>query len=236
MREIEFVCGFTQNPEGSVLTRFGRTVVLCTVKAEEGVPNFIEGEAGWLTAEYSMLPGSTYVRKKRRTVAGELDGRTIEISRLIGRSLRSCVDLDKLGRQTLYVDCDVLQADGGTRTAAISGASLALRLAIDRLMDNGYLEDDPFSGFIGAVSVGRVDGRIVCDLSYEQDVRADVDFNVVMNQEGQFIEVQGTAEKGAFSEEELTQMLQAAREGIEEILHKQEDSLETYRRSYTQSW
>jgi len=236
MREIEFICGFTQNPEGSVLARFGRTVVLCTVKAEEGVPNFIEGEEGWLTAEYSMLPGSTYVRKKRRTAAGELDGRTVEISRLIGRSIRSCIDLSKLGRQTLYVDCDVLQADGGTRTAAISGAALALRLAVDRLLDNGFLEDDPFTGLVGAVSVGKVDGRIVCDLSYDQDVRATVDFNVIMTQEGEFVEVQGTGEGGTFSEEELIRMLASARKGIEEILLKQEESLEAYRRSYTQSW
>lgn len=236
MRDIEFICGFTQNPEGSVLVRFGKTIVLCTVKAEEGVPNFVEDDAGWLTAEYSMLPGSTYVRKKRRTAAGELDGRTVEISRLIGRSLRSCVDLRKLGRMTLYIDCDVLQADGGTRTAAISGASLALRLAVDKLLNNGFLVDDPYTGLVGAVSVGRVDGRMVCDLSYEQDVRAEIDFNVIMNQQGEFIEIQGTGEKGTFSEDELTRMIDAARKGIEQIFQKQEDSLEAYRRSYTQSW
>lgn len=236
MREIEFICGFTQNPQGSVLARFGRTMVLCTVKMEEGVPNFIGDESGWLTAEYSMLPGSTYVRKRRRTAAGEMDGRTVEIGRLIGRSLRSCIDLSKLGRMTLYIDCDVLQADGGTRTAAISGAALALRLAIDDLMDKGYLEDDPFLGMIGAVSVGRVDGRIVQDLAYEQDVRAAVDFNVVMDQSGEFIEVQGTGEKGTFSQEQLGEMLESAREGIQEILRKQEESLEEYRRRYTQSW
>jgi ribonuclease PH len=137
---------------------------------------------------------------------------------------------------TLYIDCDVLQADGGTRTAAISGASLALRLAVDKLLNNGFLVDDPYTGLVGAVSVGRVDGRMVCDLSYEQDVRAEIDFNVIMNQQGEFIEIQGTGEKGTFSEDELTRMIDAARKGIEQIFQKQEDSLEAYRRSYTQSW
>ena len=237
MREIQFECGFTKHANGSVLASFGETKVLCTVYAEEGVPHFrLKSEEGWLTAEYSMLPGATFTRKKRRTISGELDGRTIEIQRFIGRCLRSAVDFSQLGPIMLYVDCDVLQADGGTRTTAISGAYLALRLAIDDLMQKGYLKNNPIQRKLAAVSVGKVNDRLVADLSYEQDSRAQVDFNVVMDGEGQFIEVQGTGERDTYTREELDAMLTLATEQIEEILKKQEEAYEDYRRSEPQLW
>lgn len=237
MREIQFECGFTKHANGSVLASFGETKVLCTVYAEEGVPNFrLKSEEGWLTAEYSMLPGATFTRKKRRTISGELDGRTVEIQRFIGRCLRSAVDFSELGPMTLYVDCDVLQADGGTRTTAISGAYLALRLAIDDLMQKGYLKNNPIQRKLAAVSVGKVNNRLIADLSYEQDSRAQVDFNVVMDGEGHFIEVQGTGEKDTYTRDELDAMLTLATEQIEEILVKQEEAYEHYRRSEPQLW
>lgn len=236
MREIEFLCGFTNHAHGSVLARFGATKVLCTVFAEEGVPNFRSGDEGWLTAEYSMLPGATFTRKKRRTISGELDGRTIEIQRLIGRSLRSALDFEELGPITLYVDCDVLQADGGTRAAAISGAYLALRLAIDDLMQKGYLRSNPLQRKLAAVSVGIVDNKKILDLTFAQDSRAEVDLNVVMDDEGKLIEVQGTGEKASYSREELDGMLDLAAQGIEEIIRKQDKAYEDYRRSQPQLW
>ncbi|NLY73505.1 MAG: ribonuclease PH [Tissierellia bacterium] len=236
MREIEFICGYTEHASGSVLASFGGTKVICTVFAEEGVPNFRSGDEGWLTAEYSMLPGSTFTRKKRRTISGELDGRTVEIQRLIGRSLRSAINLSEIGPRTLYVDCDVIQADGGTRTVAISGAYLALRLAIDDLMQKGYLWNNPLEKSVAAVSVGMVDDKVVVDLSFQQDSRAQVDFNVVMDDQGNYVEVQGTGEKISYSRDQLDEMLDRAKEGIEEILRKQEQAYEDYRSSQPQPW
>ncbi len=236
MRKIEFVCGFTRHAHGSVLAIFGETKVLCTVFAEEGSPNFCPTEEGWLTAEYSMLPGSTFTRKKRRTISGEIDGRTVEIQRLIARSLRSALDFSELGPMTLQVDCDVLQADGGTRTAAISGAYVALRLAIDDLMQKGYLRSNPLQKKLAAVSVGIVDGKKVLDLSFQQDSRAEVDLNVVMDDEGEFIEVQGTGERSSYSRKQLEDMLDMAKEGIKEIIRKQDEAYEDYRRSQPQLW
>ena len=191
LRPISFQCGYTDHPNGSVLVSFGQTRVLCTVMAEAGVPNFLQGrDQGWLTAEYSMLPGSTLIRKKRRTISGENDGRTVEIQRFIGRSLRSCIDLEALGEYTLLVDCDVLQADGGTRTAAISGASLALKLAIDDLLDKGMIRSNPLVRNIAAVSVGMIDDNMTLDLCFHEDSRAQVDLNVVMDDQGSYIEIQ----------------------------------------------
>ncbi len=237
MREINFQCGFTKHAHGSVLASFGETKVLCTVYAEEGVPNFrLKSEEGWLTAEYSMLPGATFTRKKRRTISGELDGRTIEIQRFIGRSLRSALDFAQLGPMTLYVDCDVLQADGGTRTTAISGAYLALRLAVDDLMQKGYLKNNPIQRKIAAISVGKVSNELIADLSYQQDSRAQVDLNVVMDGEGNYIEVQGTGEKDSYSREELDAMLDLAAAEIQIILEKQEEAYEDYRGSQSQLW
>lgn len=236
-RPIRFECGYTKHANGSVLASFGDTKVLCTVMCEEGVPNFVQGkDQGWLTAEYSMLPGSTIIRKKRRTISGENDGRTVEIQRFIGRCLRNCIDLKLLGEYTLYVDCDVLQADGGTRTAAISGAYLALRLAIDDLLDKGFLHVNPLVRHIAAVSVGKVDGELVLDLCFQEDSRAEVDLNVVMDHEGHFIEVQGNGEKRVFSRAELDQMLDVAGKGIKGILEIMEEQFEANRRSYAECW
>ncbi len=236
MREIDFICGFTAHAQGSVLACFGGTKVLCTVFAEEGVPNFRPEDEGWLTAEYSMLPGSTFTRKKRRTISGELDGRTVEIQRLIGRSLRSAIDFSELGPMTLYVDCDVLQADGGTRTAAISGAYLALRLAVDDLMAKGYLRSNPLIRKLAAVSVGIVDGQTLLDLSFQQDSRAQVDLNVIMDDSGEYIEIQGTGERASYSKKELDEMLSLASQGVEEIIRKQDEAYEKYSSSQPQPW
>ncbi|HZK10348.1 MAG TPA: ribonuclease PH [Clostridia bacterium] len=236
MRRIEFICGYTKHAHGSVLAVFGQTKVLCTVYAVEGVPKFRPNGEGWLTAEYSMLPGSTFTRKQRRTISGEIDGRTIEIQRLIGRSLRLALDFSLLGPMTLYVDCDVLQADGGTRTAAISGAYLALRLAMDDLMQKGYLHSNPLQRKLAAVSVGIVDAQVITDLSFQQDSRAEVDLNVVMDEQGNFIEVQGTAERSTYSRAQLHTMLDLAAEGIEEIIRKQDQSYENYSSGQPEPW
>lgn len=237
MRPIAFECGYTKHPNGSVLVSFGETKVLCTVMAEPGVPNFLQGaNKGWLTAEYSMLPGATIIRKKRRTISGENDGRTVEIQRFIGRSLRSSIDLEALGEYTLMVDCDVLQADGGTRTAAVSGAYLALKLAIDDLLDQGMIRSNPLVRNIAAVSVGKINGNMTLDLCFAEDSRAQVDLNVVMDDAGNYIEIQGTGEETVFSRHELAQMLDLAEQGIREILEKQEQSFEKNRRSYTKHW
>lgn len=237
MRPIHFECGYTSHPNGSVLVSFGQTKVLCTVMVEEGVPNFLQGgNKGWLTAEYSMLPGATLVRKRRRTISGENDGRTVEIQRFIGRSLRSCIDLEALGAYTLLVDCDVLQADGGTRTAAISGAYLALKLAIDDMLDKAMIKDNPLLRNIAAVSVGKIGRDFVLDLCFHEDSRADVDLNVVMDDQGNIIEIQGTGEEAIFTREDLNQMLDMAEKGIQEILLEQERSFEENRRSYEKHW
>lgn len=237
MRPIKFECGYTKHPNGSVLVSFGETKVLCTVMVEEGVPNFLQGShKGWLTAEYSMLPGATLIRKKRRTISGENDGRTVEIQRFIGRSLRSSIDLEALGNYTLLVDCDVLQADGGTRTAAISGAFLALKLAIDDMLDKALIKDNPLVRNIAAVSVGKLAGQFVLDLCFLEDSRAEVDFNVVMDDQGNYIEIQGTGEETVYSREDLGHMLDLAETGIRQILLEQERSFEDNRRSYEKHW
>jgi len=216
LRPISFVRGFQAHPAGSVLVSFGGTKVICAASVTEGVPRWRKGSGlGWLTAEYAMLPSSTHDRSDRESVRGRVGGRTHEISRLIGRSLRACIDLAALGENTIAVDCDVIQADGGTRTAAISGAYVALADAVTWLGAAGALADpDPFSCQIAAVSVGVVGGRVRLDLPYEEDARAEVDMNVVATEVGTIVELQGTGEGATFPRSTLNTMLDMALEGI----------------------
>jgi ribonuclease PH len=226
MRPVGFKSHFTQYAEGSVLAEFGATRVLCTASVETGVPYFLRGRnQGWITAEYGMLPRSTHTRSQREASRGKQSGRTLEIQRLIGRSLRATVDLSALGERTVTLDCDVLQADGGTRTAAISGAYVALVLAMQSLLDKGELAANPIHGQIAAVSVGIYRGVAVLDLDYAEDSAAETDMNVVMNDAGAFVELQGTAEGHAFRRDELNQLLNLAAAGIESIMTVQNQSL-----------
>ncbi len=226
LREVELIADFTDNPLASVLCRFGRTRVLCTVCEEPSVPGWMQGRGrGWITAEYSMLPASTDTRTAREAVRGRLSGRTQEIQRLIGRSLRAVVDLAALGERTLWIDCDVLQADGGTRCASITGAYVALALGVGRLQRDGALPRPPLSDSLAAVSVGRVDGRIVLDLPYPEDARAEVDANVVATGSGRLVEVQGTGEEATFSPDELAEMTALALRGIEQLTRLQREVL-----------
>jgi ribonuclease PH len=226
LRSVRLVPDFTENPLGSVLCQVGRTWVLCTVCEELSVPRWMHGSRrGWITAEYSMLPGSTDRRSDREAARGRLSGRTQEIQRLIGRSLRAVADLGVLGERTLWVDCDVLQADGGTRCAAITGAYTALALAVRRLLRRGALERDPLRDSVAAVSVGVVDGDVVLDLPYDEDSRAEVDANVVATGGGRLVEVQGTGEGATFSADELARMTALALDGIAELTKLQEQVL-----------
>jgi ribonuclease PH len=223
LRALSFTRRFTKHAEGSVLVEFGDTRVLCTASVEAGVPRFLKGQGqGWITAEYGMLPRSTHTRSNREAARGKQGGRTVEIQRLIGRSLRAAVDMKKLGENTITLDCDVLQADGGTRTASISGACVALVDAINFLLDEKRVKEDPLLGLIGAVSVGIYKGEPVLDLDYAEDSRADTDMNVVMNQQGGFVELQGTAESQAFTRDESVAMLTLAEKGINEIVQAQQ--------------
>ena len=211
MRDVSFELGFTKQAAGSVLASFGDTRVLCTASISEGVPGFLRGKGqGWLTAEYWMLPGSTNSRVDREAVRGKQSGRTVEIQRLIGRSLRASIDLKKLGERTITIDCDVLQADGGTRTTAITGASVAVVAALNALQRSGTLKTDPLISMVSAVSVGMWQGNAVLDLDYPEDSTADSDINVVMLANGGLIEVQGTAEENVFSRAELNTLLDLA--------------------------
>jgi ribonuclease PH len=228
LRPLVFRRDFTELAAGSVLVEMGRTKVLCTASAEDRIPPWLRGKGrGWVTAEYSMLPGSTSERSEREAVRGRLSGRTQEIQRLIGRSLRSVCDLKMLGETQITVDCDVLQADGGTRTAAISGAYVALHDACSRLVETKRLTAHPLQEACAAVSVGIVDAVPLLDLAYTEDVRAEVDMNVVMTSSGQFVEVQGTAEGKAFTRSELDDLLSLAEHGIAEILEHQREVLAT---------
>lgn len=219
MRQVRFTPGFTKNPDGSVLVQTGDTMVLCAAMIEPKVPPFLKGTgSGWVTAEYSLLPSSTETRTQREAAKGKITGRTSEIQRLIGRSLRAVVDLKALGERTIWIDCDVLQADGGTRTAAISGAFVALCLALMKLQAEAIINELPILDYVAATSVGMVDGEIVLDLEYIEDSRADVDMNVVMTGRGDFVEVQGTAEGTPYSKAKLDQMLALAEKGIQEII------------------
>jgi ribonuclease PH len=226
LRPLRLHVDFTENPLASVLCEMGRTRVLCTVCEELTVPRWMQGTGrGWVTAEYSLLPGSTDRRTEREVSRGRASGRTLEIQRLIGRSLRAAVDLERLGERTLWVDCDVLQADGGTRTASITGAWTALAIAVARLRARGGVERDPLQDSVAAVSVGVVDGRVVLDLPYEEDARAEVDMNVVATGRGRFVEIQGTAEHGTFAAEQLSEMTRLALAGIAALTRQQAEAV-----------
>jgi ribonuclease PH len=232
LRAISFEPGFTRHAEGSVLAEFGGTRVLCTASVETGVPPFLRGQGqGWITAEYGMLPRATHTRMAREAARGRQTGRTQEIQRLIGRSLRAQADLKALGERTVTLDCDVLQADGGTRTAAISGAWIALTLAVESLVRGGDIKRHPLHGQVAAVSVGIYQGTPVLDLDYAEDGQAETDMNVVMNDSGAFIEVQGTAEGHAFRRDELDQMLALATAGGERIMEMQRQVLADWRKA-----
>jgi ribonuclease PH len=227
LREVRLTRGFTAHPAGSVLVEFGQTKVLCTASVTEGVPGWRRGSGlGWLTAEYAMLPAATHTRSGRESVKGKVGGRTQEISRLVGRSLRACIDLAALGENTVAVDCDVLQADGGTRTASITGAYVALVDAVTWLNAAGMLTDPkPISCAIAAVSVGVVDGRVRLDLPYEEDSRAEVDMNVVATDTGTFVEIQGTGEGATFPRSTMDRLLDLAVTGCEQLFDFQRAAL-----------
>ena len=228
LRDVRITRDWLDHAEGSVLVEFGRTRVLCAASLTEGVPRWMKGEGrGWVTGEYAMLPRATHTRSSRESVKGRVGGRTHEISRLIGRSLRAAVDMDKLGENTLQIDCDVLQADGGTRTAAITGAYVALADAIDTGRRRGWIPAavDPLLDSIAAVSVGIVDGTPVLDLPYEEDVKAGTDMNVVMTGSGAFVEVQGTAEGVPFDRDELGRLLDLAQTGCAQLAEAQRAAL-----------
>ena len=225
LRPVRIERGFTEYAEGSVLVSFGRTRVLCTASVEESVPPFLKGTGqGWVTAEYGMLPRATHTRTPREAAKGKQGGRTLEIQRLIGRSLRAVVDLAALGERQIVLDCDVLQADGGTRTAAITGAWVALADACDALVVRGVLEASPVRDQVAAVSVGLVEGEVLLDLDYAEDSTCDTDMNVVMTGAGGFVELQGTAEHGAFDRKALEALLALAEKGIGELLAAQRES------------
>jgi ribonuclease PH len=226
LRAVRFERGFQRHAEGSVLVEFGATRVLCSASVEDRVPPFLKGKGqGWVTAEYGMLPRSTHTRNPREAARGRQGGRTLEIQRLIGRSMRAVLDLAALGERTITLDCDVLQADGGTRTAAITGSYVALADAVRRLRGSGALRADPLHGQVAAVSVGLYRGMAVLDLDYAEDVEAETDMNVVMNDAGGFVEVQGTAEGHAFRRSELDQLLDLAAGGIADLLRLQREAL-----------
>jgi len=229
LREVKITRNYTCHAEGSVLVEFGQTKVICTVSVEEGVPRFLRGKGqGWLTAEYGMLPRATGQRTRREASSGKQGGRTLEIQRLIGRSLRAALDLSKLGDYTMTVDCDVIQADGGTRTAAITGAMVAVVDALNAMRERGWLDKKaelPVQQMIAAVSVGIYQGEAVLDLDYPEDSSAETDLNVVMTDAGGFIEVQGTAEGAPFTSEQLTSMLALADSGLKELFAIQQAAL-----------
>ncbi|MCL4119255.1 UNVERIFIED_CONTAM: hypothetical protein GTU68_060406 [Idotea baltica] len=226
LRAIRITRNYTKHAEGSVLVEFGDTKVICTVSVEMGVPRFLKGRGqGWLTAEYGMLPRATGDRTKREASRGKQGGRTLEIQRLIGRSLRAALDLTKLGDATLYVDCDVIQADGGTRTASITGAMVAVIDALAAMKKRGILKGNPLKQMIASVSVGIYQGEAVLDLDYPEDSKAETDLNVVMTDAGGFIEVQGTAEGSPFTPDELNSMLSLAQQGIGSLLQEQQKAL-----------
>ncbi len=226
LRPIRITRGFTKHAEGSVLVEFGDTRVLCNASVQERVPGFLRNSGrGWVTAEYSMLPRSTHSRMDREAARGKQGGRTLEIQRLIGRSLRAAIDMDALGERSLIIDCDVIQADGGTRTASITGGFVALSDAIAGLRDKGLIRKNPLHGFIASVSVGIYQGTPVLDLDYAEDSEAETDMNVIMNDAGAFVEIQGTAEGHAFRMDELQQMLALAESGIGTLIEKQKEAL-----------
>jgi len=224
LRDVKIKTGEIKYAEGSALIVMGDTKVLCSASVEDSVPPFLKDSGtGWVTAEYSMLPRATRERNRRESVKGSIGGRSHEIQRLIGRVLRSTIDFKILGERSIIIDCDVLQADGGTRTASITGAYVALRDAVNKQINQGIIEKDPIINSVAAVSVGIVDNELLLDLNYEEDSSAEVDMNIAMNGSGEFIEIQGTAEERAFSNDQLLGMLDLARTGIENLLKKQSD-------------
>lgn len=224
LREIKITKDFNLYAEGSVLIEFGNTKVICTASVSEKVPPFMRGQGkGWLTAEYSMIPRATGERNQRESAKGKLSGRTMEIQRLIGRALRTAVDLDKLGERTITIDCDVIQADGGTRTTSISGGFIALALAVKKLMKDRVLSVNPIVSNVAAISVGIVRGTPMLDLMYTEDSAAEVDMNVVMNGKGEFVEVQGTGEEATYTRKELNELIDLAEVGIKEIIKLQNE-------------
>ncbi|QYN42302.1 ribonuclease PH [Gilliamella sp. ESL0443] len=226
VRPIKITRHYTKHAEGSVLVEFGETKVLCNATIDESVPRFLKGQnQGWITAEYGMLPRATNSRTQREAAKGKQTGRTMEIQRLIARSLRAMVDLELLGEYTITLDCDVIQADGGTRTASITGACVALVDAINILISNGKIKENPIKSLVAAVSVGIVNGEALCDLEYIEDSNAETDMNVVMTDDGRIIEVQGTAEGEPFSHEELLTLLELAKNGIKTITEAQKQAL-----------
>lgn len=226
LRTVKITRRFTKIPEGSVLIEFGETRVLCTASVEEKVPPFLRGAGqGWVTAEYAMLPRATQSRNQREAARGKLSGRTMEIQRLIGRALRSVVDFKLLGERTIWLDCDVLQADGGTRTAAITGAYVALADAVQYLLEKKIIDTNPVLDTLAAVSVGKVQGQVILDLEYEEDSKAEVDMNVVMTGAGKFVEIQGTAEEAPFDRTDLDLFLQFAEKGIRRLMEIQKSAM-----------
>ncbi|MRH42938.1 ribonuclease PH [Aquibacillus halophilus] len=227
LRPIKIETEYTKHPEGSVLISVGETRVICNASIEDRVPPFMRGSGkGWITAEYSMLPRATEQRNIRESSKGKVSGRTMEIQRLIGRSLRAVVDLEKIGERTVWVDCDVIQADGGTRTASITGAFVAVVLAFGKLLDKKAIKEMPITDFLGATSVGVLpDGTEILDLQYEEDSQANVDMNVVMTGAGEFVEIQGTGEEATFTFEQLNTMLELANHGLKEIFEIQKEAI-----------
>ena len=223
LRPMSFVRNFTKHAEGAVLVSYGDTKVRCTASIETQVPRWLKGTGkGWITAEYGMLPRATHERTQREAAKGKQSGRTQEIQRLIGRSLRAMVDLEKLGENTIHIDCDVLQADGGTRTASITGAAVALVDALEKLQAAKKLKADPLVGLVAAVSVGIKNGEVLLDLNYSEDSSCDTDLNVVMTQKGEFIEIQGTAEEKPFTRAQVDEMLAIAEESIKQLIAEQQ--------------
>ncbi len=227
LRSITIETDYVKHPEGSVLISFGDTKVICNASVEDRVPPFLRGQGkGWITAEYAMLPRATEQRNIRESSKGKVSGRTMEIQRLIGRALRAVVDLDKIGERTLWVDCDVIQADGGTRTASITGAFVAVVLAFGKMVEKGTLKSLPVNDFLTAISVGVLaDGTEILDLCYEEDSKAAVDMNIVMTGEGEFVELQGTGEESTFTMTQLQTMLSLAQEGVENLVRLQKDAI-----------
>ncbi len=226
IRPVTITTNYNKYAEGSVLIEVGETKVICTASVEDRVPPFMKGQGkGWITAEYSMLPRATHIRNQREAAKGKLGGRTMEIQRLIGRALRSVVNLQAMGERTLTIDCDVIQADGGTRTTSITGGFVAMALAFNKLVQEQRMSKFPITHFLASVSVGVIQNQVVVDLNYEEDSKAQVDMNVVMTSMGQFVEVQGTGEESPFSKEQLNEMLTLSEEGIHALIAIQKDVL-----------
>jgi ribonuclease PH len=227
IRPVKITRNYMKHAEGSVLIEMGDTKVICSASIEERVPPFLRNTGkGWITAEYSMLPRSTHTRTSRDSLTGRGNGRAFEIQRLIGRSLRSVADLNGFGERTIWIDCDVIQADGGTRTASITGAYVALMDAFRKMLKDGLIEKNPVTGSVAAISVGKVDGKLLLDLNYEEDSRADVDMNIVMTGDGRFVEIQGTAEETVFTKREMDELTRIAQKGIKVLTRIQRKVLE----------